>query len=904
VGRRLSLSLSLCAAAVLAAVALSFSRMASAQAPADTAIPGDMYFISPDTDVGIPGYGDMLLDDGVQVEFDHPPYNPEAEPPVGRNSNPRLCPLKKPPDNDQGVEVSANGTPPWGQYNWPWPIDEHEHSDTAWYWCDTASEQNYRKTIWVNYHWEDWEADAESGYICVFDADLTFEGMPSSPQSTTEDSPGVFVGKGAPRKHLSVNLVPLDPDNVMPDGFLDGQPHSPPAPYKVTMARGGGVEIYGQQTGGTALTDLEWGWKWNEGQQKFIEQTPPTELWIAPVSAGSGDLYLWLDFDTPQECGAWAPGSMMSASDYVKVTVVDVDLDIDGVLEADEESPGGFMALGGARKRILLNAMPISVGPVKLDVTAGENKVALYSASSGGNPLGNHLEYPNGGLRELWVQGIVHSGSLRDVEIKLDGTAGGQHFTDTVKFTVVGVDLVVDGVSEANEMETGAFVRLNTDDDNVNYQQDIYDAPNSQEDDLVSMSLTVYPVDIDAGNVSLDATAGKSKVKVWPSGTKTGTEVTLPPDPVWTTANMPTQLYLEGYAGSANPKDVELVLQYTGHGVTAEDHTKVTVVGAQVESVTFVSDHGVMTDWTTNFAGSGGNVYSPRGWRRSPAANSPISHTQGLNVTVEVGVTISPGGCQYKLSGLSGVNGLNFQQQDAQTSTGALQTFQLTSAQNDKLDAKVAVVATPIHWQANMTNAVKLGDSGDHVVYVTWGSPGQGPTWKRIDHVCTEANGAASTEAIGDLLQPSTATHTVFSDTGTTDGWALLDGGSGDCDNQARCMALQVDMLGAGPATVQVVHATSDYGEGKCLDLEGPRGNSEYLVLDFDSGPGHNLQAFEGCCETAGYYYAITPSKKAPDDYQMLLVLPGRQFWVRTNGYPPGDERSVVIAILEEVPKQ
>ncbi len=51
--------------------------------------------------------------------------------------------------------------------------------------------------------------------------------------------------------------------------------------------------------------------------------------------------------------------------------------------------------------------------------------------------------------------------------------------------------------------------------------------------------------------------------------------------------------------------------------------------------------------------------------------------------------------------------------------------------------------------------------------------------------------------------------------------------------------------------------------------------------MDFvTSGTSHNWSAYEGCCNTAGKYYAITPKLKATDDYAMLTAINCRQYWV------------------------
>lgn len=281
---------------MVAVLAVSHGRPASAQAPdersapADTAIPGagDLYIIPPDTDVGPPG--DALLEEFVDVYVYQPPGPPN-------NAYPLLCPRKKAPNNNQKAQLGADGVPEWGEYYWscgglPWtatgPQPFFESANTGTY--------NARVDYEVIGEGSDYDY---SGNIHVFDAELTLEGTADN----EEDSPGAFLAKGSARKLLTLTTVPGDPDTVMPTEppgheFHDGQPHNNRPPYTVTLGTGSAVSIYTQETGGTPLTGdaLEWGWKYNPQTQKYVELVPPypTQLWVEPVSAGSGDLELSL----------------------------------------------------------------------------------------------------------------------------------------------------------------------------------------------------------------------------------------------------------------------------------------------------------------------------------------------------------------------------------------------------------------------------------------------------------------------------------------------------------------------------------------------------------------------------------------------------------------------------------
>jgi len=101
----------------------------------------------------------------------------------------------------------------------------------------------------------------------------------------------------------------------------------------------------------------------------------------------------------------------------------------------------------------------------------------------------------------------------------------------------------------------------------------------------------------------------------------------------------------------------------------------------------------------------------------------------------------------------------------------------------------------------------------------------------------------------------------------------------GECDEQADLMRLACLIQGVNPATLQLVRASTNAGAGKCLDFEdrlpncsNPSHGNEKLLLDFGSW---DMNAFEGCCDTAGAYYAVWPMRKATNDYTMLQGLGG-----------------------------
>jgi hypothetical protein len=249
-----------------------------------------------------------------------------------------------------------------------------------------------------------------------------------------------------------------------------------------------------------------------------------------------------------------------------------------------------------------------------------------------------------------------------------------------------------------------------------------------------------------------------------------------------------------------------------------------------------------------------------------------------------------PSGVAFDLEGACASSYLRFQP-TSHTSTGSNQVIHLTS--QGQLPNAVAASEDVVEWKISINGDACGSVSVRHKVYVTWGSPGAGPTLKRIDWVCRRASAAATPQAVASQLWDAVASETSFG--GREDGWALLDGGAGDCDNQARCMKYAYEMLGTGPATVRFVRASTNAGAGNCL---GP--DTQYLIMDFDPGAGYGWNAFEGCCEAGGNYHAITPKHKESDDYEMLRAIGCQQYWVLTN-VPPGSYGWGVIGAIEEV---
>jgi len=236
--------------------------MVSAQAPdqgywlaADSAVDaGDAFLVPADSEVGLavlgpPDGGYMPMGGGAwpTVQFYCPPYPGE--------SCPLLCPLNKPPLY-LGALVWARGQPPWGTCPEPWSWNA---SQERWQTVYTSTDNNLNTCLThmetVTYFVEGEEpVSAESGYIRVFDADLTFEGGDPDPQCNVEAETGFFMALGPERKLLSLHLQPADPKAVFPEGFQYWWEHDPqpPPPYTTGLWLSGTacVDFYSALTGG------------------------------------------------------------------------------------------------------------------------------------------------------------------------------------------------------------------------------------------------------------------------------------------------------------------------------------------------------------------------------------------------------------------------------------------------------------------------------------------------------------------------------------------------------------------------------------------------------------------------------------------------------------------------------
>ncbi len=343
------------------------------------------------------------------------------------------------------------------------------------------------------------------------------------------------------------------------------------------------------------LTDNITSWKWtaSRGSWKNGDDDLPGVTWIAPDTPSASVNADWIRVTVNDQPKLPEPPYGGTRDDEppkqttINVTVLLVDLDISGVDEGDEDSVGGFVVLNAPRKQIILRKVQPAAWSGNVILTRNNTKVKVYDALSGGTEItfnDTDNKFANSALpKDLWVQGETVSGYMRDVTLTL-AVEDLSSCNDTVKVTVIDVDLDISGVDEADEEDPGGFVALNDDDDDNDEVVDKDDASVPGEDDLIAISISYAPANLDEGTLKLDVTSGGSKIngKVWTQLSKgVDNDLDLSDDTTWDLStdppDNPLTLYVEGYEVSGSVRDIEIKLEYTEGGTTCEDQVKVTV---------------------------------------------------------------------------------------------------------------------------------------------------------------------------------------------------------------------------------------------------------------------------------------------------------------------------------------
>lgn len=172
-----------------------------------------------------------------------------------------------------------------------------------------------------------------------------------------------------------------------------------------------------------------------------------------------------------------------------------------------------------------------------------------------------------------------------------DGPEAPSDYQDAVKVTNVLVDLVLDELPEEQcakptELDPGAMILVNHDDDNANGVEDYVDPGAVQgENELVPLRVVFQPETMNNGDLVLAVCEGADRVQLWSSAERGGAPLGSPV--VWHLGQdpLPDTLWVEGILSSAAPKDVRFGLTYYPVAEQADytDYAVATVVKVDLD---------------------------------------------------------------------------------------------------------------------------------------------------------------------------------------------------------------------------------------------------------------------------------------------------------------------------------
>jgi len=140
--------------------------------------------------------------------------------------------------------------------------------------------------------------------------------------------------------------------------------------------------------------------------------------------------------------------------------VIDVDVDIDGIADPShtctaEVNPGGFVAVGGEKKKITLTStVGTGASNPKVRLSWETDRIELFDNLGAvvvpDGPIGGttvYKDYAANTTFDLFVTGTVASASAQDVPITLEALHSTPSVSDTVRFTVLKVDFVTTDIT-------------------------------------------------------------------------------------------------------------------------------------------------------------------------------------------------------------------------------------------------------------------------------------------------------------------------------------------------------------------------------------------------------------------------------------------------------------------------
>lgn len=167
------------------------------------------------------------------------------------------------------------------------------------------------------------------------------------------------------------------------------------------------------------------------------------------------------------------------ASDTAQVHVLGFKLDMPPYLGVNMIDPTNTPVDSQTAKVTMDDGTPLIAG-------------ASCSWSLSAAPHAAYNPAPSGSTAPIKEIGVP-SGSYQEEQLDVVVSGSGYSVTLQTNFTVVVVDIVMQGRDETDEETTGAFVCYNGDDDNTNGVPDVSEMSVTNEDDLVELTIELKP---------------------------------------------------------------------------------------------------------------------------------------------------------------------------------------------------------------------------------------------------------------------------------------------------------------------------------------------------------------------------------------------------------------------------
>ncbi len=527
-------------------------------------------------------------------------------------------------------------------------------------------------------------------------------------------------------------------------------------------------------------------------------------------------------------------------------------------------------------------------GTLRLSAPAGGNRIRVYENADRTEPVTLPASWALGSEPEtLYVEGVVVSSTVRDVELELRFTPSGGNgvCSDIVKLTVVQVDLDAANLADlTEEVAPGRLMAENDDfdenkgDPNVQRNPDDADASpvfeNGQSivtDDLVPLTRAILPPGdalLEGSTITLTKVAGPGAVRVL--AIKPNPDPPLVDDWVEVPlgANLRDDYFISTgqyklfnwYAEGLTAGEVTLELKFDNGPMPVKDRVTLTVVDLDVVELTF---KGIPAEFFVIKKDDGSGDYGTPHWKDAnddgdaddPEENDqryPAAYLRGKHVKLDLKITVDPPDVLWDTVRVRGAGSHSYAfQQDTMPTSFEINVASVSSdpALNDWVDC---FNPFELHWSVSPDDGLTWIDAGrtDNQLYVTLGTPNSGSRFHTLLHnSCRDAAGNNTDSAVIAGIWGDFTDQVVYrvDPTGRTDGtqltyyndWMtdhtstalLLEHADGQCTAWAKFL---IDAIGA-----QGINQQNGYVKLAATHAGG------FLVADwsFPTGPGLSRHA-------------------------------------------------------------